>query len=105
MGVIAAPGYAPIASGQVVGSPYAPGYTGYTTGYAGGYATAGYGSGVSGAWPTYFGQNAGAAAFDGYPMGYAAGGTAGEHLRHPFYNDRRPWYTPGPGARTVSVVW
>ena len=109
MGVIAAPGYGPVASGQVTGSPYAPGYSGYFTGnaggYAGGYATAGYGSAVSGAWPTYFGQNSGAAAFEGYPMGSAAGGTAGEHLRHPFYNDRRPWYTPGPGARTVSIVW
>jgi len=118
MGVLAAPGYGAVGSGYgPVGVDYSGAGPGYglmgqagapgvnTAFYAGGYATAGYGSAVSGAWPTYYGANTGAQAYSGFPMGYAAGGTAGEHIRNPYYNDRRPWYTPGPGARTVSIVW
>jgi hypothetical protein len=73
--------------------------------YAGGYATGAHGSAVSGAWPTYYGQHAIGPAYAGYPMGVSIGGTAGEHIRNPYYSDRRPWYTPGAGARTVSIVW
>lgn len=73
--------------------------------YAGGYANGGYGAAVSGAWPTHYGDFAGASAAAGFPMGIGFGGTAGEHIRNPYYSDRRPWYSPGPGARTVSIVW
>ncbi|AMV19278.1 hypothetical protein [Planctomyces sp. SH-PL14] len=73
--------------------------------YAGGYANGGYGAAVSGAWPTHYGDFAGASAAAGFPMGIGYGGTAGEHIRNPYYSDRRPWYSPGPGARTVSIVW
>lgn len=73
--------------------------------YAGGYANGGYGAAVAGAWPTHYGDFAGASAAAGFPMGIGSGGTAGEHIRNPYYSDRRPWYSPGPGARTVSIVW
>lgn len=73
--------------------------------YSGGYANGGYGAAVSGAWPTHYGDFAGASAVSGFPMGIGSGGTAGEHIRNPYYSDRRPWYSPGPGARTVSIVW
>lgn len=106
MGVLAAPGYGAVdAYYGPVGANSGAGAELNTAIYAGGYATAGYGSAVSGAWPTTYGYNTGAQAYAGFPIGYAAGGTAGEHVRNPYYNDRRPWYSPGSGARTVSIVW
>ncbi|MBX3443186.1 MAG: hypothetical protein KF774_12340 [Planctomyces sp.] len=27
------------------------------------------------------------------------------HVRHPYYNDRRPWYTPGPASINRTILW
>lgn len=41
------------------------------------------------------------------PLGLIApeSGTAGSHIRYPYYSYRRPWYYPGPASNNVTIVW
>jgi hypothetical protein len=52
-------------------------------------------------------------AFYGHPpamppmgvYGYTGAAADGVHPRYPYYSYRRPWYTPGPASRNVTILW
>lgn len=76
--------------------------------------SAGSGSMIANPVPENFGTsyhgetlNAGAHLTLQPPLGLIApeGGTAGSHVRFPYYSYRRPWYYPGPASQNVTIVW